>query len=85
VATRERDVRLAAGADGVNVTPGQAAARLLEGGARVEHRRDLKGLQETALRTVLANQGVRIVGDVAVDAAMANAVREDLAYGPPPV
>ena len=78
---RARDVGIAAGADRVNVIPGKAAARLLEGGARVEHRRDLKGLEEAALRTVLANQGVRIVGDVAVDHAMANAVREDLAYG----
>jgi hypothetical protein len=82
VATRERDVGIAAGADGVNVIPTQAAARLLEGGARVEQRGDLKGLEETALRPVLANERVRIVSDVAVDDAVANAVSEDLAYGP---
>ena len=66
VATRERDVGIAAGADRVNVVPAQAAARLLEGGARVEERGDLKGLEETALRPVFADQRVRIVGDVAV-------------------
>ena len=35
MATRERDVGIAAGADGVNVIPAQAAARLLNGGAPV--------------------------------------------------
>ena len=82
VAACERDVGIAAGADGVNVVPAQAAARLLKGGARVEQRGDLEGLDETALRPVFSHERVRIVGHVAFDHAMANAVSQDLAHGP---